>query len=57
MCVVDTFLDTVSPGPMMVYALTLSVTTVLGDRSSSLCCVANVLIQFIAALQFVKQTP
>ena len=32
-----------SPGPMMVYALTLNTTTVLGGRSLSVCCVADVL--------------
>ena len=42
--VVDVLFDTASPGPMMVYALTLNVTTVLGGRSLSVCCVADVLV-------------
>ena len=46
MSVVDVLFDTASPGPMMVYALTLNVTTVLGGRSRSVCCVADVLVQF-----------
>ena len=35
---------TLSPGPMMVYAVTLNVTTVLGLKPFSVCCVADVLV-------------
>ena len=42
--VVDVFSITVSPGPMMVYALTLNVIIVLGGRYLSVCCVADVLV-------------
>ena len=41
--VVDVCIVTFSPGPMMVYALTLNTTKVLGVRSLSVCCVADVL--------------
>ena len=41
---VDALFDTASPGPMMVYALTLNITTVLGGRSLNVCCVADVLV-------------
>ena len=35
---------TLSPGPMMVYAVTLNVATVLGLKPFSVCCVADVLV-------------
>ena len=38
--------ETDSPGPMIVYALTLYSTAVLGGRSLSVSCVADVLVQF-----------
>ena len=41
--VVDVCIVTFSPGPMMVYALTLNTTEELGVRSLSVCCVADVL--------------
>ena len=41
---VDACPVTYTPGPMMVYALTLNVTTVLGGRSLSVCCVVDVLV-------------
>ena len=41
---------TYSPGPMMVYALTLNVTTVLGGQSLKVCCVADVLVQINSLL-------
>ena len=43
--VVDALIDTAFPGPMMVFALTLNVTTVLGGRSISVYCVADVLME------------
>ena len=42
--VVDSMFETASPGPMMVYALTLYSTVVLGGRSLSVSCVADVLV-------------
>ena len=42
--VVDTVFIVDSPGPMMVYALTLNVIIVLGGRYLSVCCVADVLV-------------
>ena len=41
---VDACPVTFSPGPMIVYALTLNVITVLGGRSLSMSCVADVLV-------------
>ena len=41
---VDSMLETASPGPMIVYALTLYSTAVLGGRSLSVSCVADVLV-------------
>ena len=40
---------TYSPGPMMVYALTLNVTTELGGRSLSVWCVSDVLILILSS--------
>ena len=42
--VVDSMFETASPGPMIVYALTLYSTAVLGGRSLSVSCVADVLV-------------
>ena len=42
--VVDAMPETASPGPMIVYALTLYSTAVLGGRSLSVSCVADVLV-------------
>ena len=42
--VVDAMLETAYPGPMVVYALTLYSTAVLGGRSLSVSCVADVLV-------------
>ena len=41
---VDALPTVASPGPMMVYALTLNVIIVLGGRYLSVCCVADVLV-------------
>ena len=50
---VDACPVTISPDPMMVYALTLNVATVLGGRSLSVCCVADVLVQLNTPLLLV----
>ena len=42
--VVDTMPETASPGPMIVYALPLYSTAVLGERSLSVSCVADVVV-------------
>ena len=42
--VVDAMPETASPGPMIVYALTLYSIAVLGGRSLSVSCVADVLV-------------
>ena len=42
--VVDAMPETASPGPMIVYAQTLYSTAVLGGRSLSVSCVADVLV-------------
>ena len=42
--VVDVLVDTAFPGPVIVFALTLNVTTVFGGRSVSVYCVADVLV-------------
>ena len=44
MSAVDAMSETASPGPMIVYALTLYSTVVLRGRSLSVSCVADVLV-------------
>ena len=52
---VDSSAVTYSPDPMMVYALTLNVTSVSGGKSVSVWFVCDVLVQ-IKVLQWLKQT-
>ena len=44
MSAVDAMSETAYPGPMIVYGLTLYSTVVLGGRSLSVSCVADVLV-------------